>query len=221
MWLCANFRRCSPTTFEYVHVSLRIKLERSVRPVLLSAIALCGLSAGCHRVPPVSQADEIRTALNRFYAVEPACLWTKPITLERSRNGSDTATPREARALVYAGLIEAEHHGHKLTNAGSSFWREDPARRGFGNLCFGKWHADKIDNMVARPDGLFGNVIETRFEATLTSEALWTRVPAMQQAFPLMAMEVEGPVPHNAIMRHTDKGWEIAVIEVPSVHSAP
>ena len=193
-------------------------MKRCLRDVAsLALLSYCALGTGCHRTKPVSQADEIQAALNRFYATEPACLWTTPVTLEHSKLASKSITEKEAHALDDAGLIDIERHGYKLTNAGRAFWRNDKTEQNFGNLCFGKWHVNRIVSMTARPDGLFGDATETQFDATITSAALWTRVPAMQKAFPLMALEVTRPLPHRATMKHTDKGWQIAVIEVPTV----
>ncbi|WP_419805337.1 hypothetical protein [Terriglobus sp.] len=165
----------------------------------------------------MSQADEVQAALNRFYATEPACVWTNSVTLEHSKGRSKSVTAEEARALDQAGLIDVQRHSYKLTNAGRAFWRDDKTEQGFGNLCFGKWHVDRIVSMTTRPDDLFGNATEVQFDATVASPALWTRSPAMQKAFPLMALEVSRPLPHSATMKHTDKGWQIAVIAVPSV----
>lgn len=185
---------------------------------LLVITACCALSAGCHRrSQPVSQAEQIRTVLNNFYATEPACLWIKPVTLERTRDRSASVKLSEARALIDAGLIDRERHGYRLTNPGRAFWRDDKTQPGFGNLCFGRWHVDRVTRMTTRPDDLFGDATETQFDATVMSPALWTRLPSMQQAFPLMALEVSRPLPHSATMKHTDKGWQIAVIAVPTV----
>ena len=194
----------------------RPRTERRLRAAALVAMAACcALGSGCHKTPTVSQEEQVRTALNRFYAAQPACLWDKPVTLEHTKHGAESFSTKEARALDDAGLIDRERHGYVLTNAGRPFWREDKAQPGFGNLCFGKWQVTRIVSMTPRKDDLLGNTTEAVFEANMPSPALWTRQPEVQKAFPLMAMKVTKPMPHSATMRHTEKGWQVAVIAVP------
>lgn len=194
----------------------RPEQKRSARgATCLLAIAGCALGVGCHKTPTVSQEEQVQTALNRFYAAQPVCLWDKPVALTRLKHTPNFIGAKEARALDDAGLIDKERHGYSVTNAGMPFWREEKAEPGSGNLCFGKWNVTRIDSMKPRKDDLFGNTTETEFQANIPSPALWTRLPEVQKAFPVMAMKVTEPMPHSATMRHTDKGWQVAVIAVP------
>lgn len=176
-------------------------------------LGCCVLSSGCHHAaPPPSQDDQILATLNAFYAAQPACLWSEPVRIDGSRGGSHSPTLKESRALDDAGLIDRDRRRDTLTNAGRTFWHEDAKKPGFGNLCFGKWTVTRVVSVSPLQNDLFHNLYEARFEVAMPSPALWTRMPQMQAAFPLMGQKVSAPRPRSATMRKTDSGWQVAVI---------
>lgn len=183
------------------------------------ALLACGLAlAGCHHAQPLSKEAEIQSSLNRFYAAEPACLWSAPITLEPTEAAAPAqaqAKANELRALDEAGVLDKARHGYLVTAAGRPFWRADPKQPGFGNVCYGHWRVSRVDRTTPHQDDLFGATVEASFEASIPSPALWTRMPAVQKAFPLMALKLSRSLPHGATMKHTGKGWQVAAIEVP------
>ena len=188
---------------------------------LLAAVICLGLSgplAGCHHARAVSQTDEITTALNQFYQGTPVCLWQKSITLDATRNPSESMTHAQAHALIGSGLLVAEGRHYTLTGGGMPFWRPDPKEPRFGNLCFGTWRVTRIERMKTSHD-LFGDVVQTEFNAIVPSAASWTQLPQVQEAFPLMALEISHDLPHVVMMRRTDKGWQIASAVVGSTLS--
>ena len=182
---------------------------------VLAVMGCCALSEGCHHAPVPSQEDEVRATLNSFYAAQPACLWTEPVRIEGAKGPSRSLTAKEARALDDAGLIDRERHHDTLTNAGRAFWRPDGKQPEYGNLCFGKWTVTRVVSVSPMQNDLFQNTYQARFEVAMPSPALWTRMPGLQAAFPLMAQKVTAPRPRSATLRKTNGGWQVAVIAEP------
>ena len=110
---------------------------------------------------------------------------------------------------MHAGLIAAAPHGYTLTDAGRKVWRPNVDEPRFGNLCYGTWHVERIGTLTPRHDDVFGEVTDVQFFTVIPSTAAWIHLPEMQQAFPLMALEVNQSLPHIATVKHTDKGWQV------------
>jgi hypothetical protein len=202
------------------HLNLWSKENRMTRTLAaLTCLPVLALAIGC-RHQQKSQADapsfndSATAAINRYYDTEPSCLWFEPVALLTGGKAAAEVLPG-FEALAAQGLLTrtqgSDGPRFKLAKAGQPYFRSDPERPGYGNICYGKPHVQKIDKTEKRHDQTFGDVVDVEYTATLSNSPAWTAAPAIRRAFPKMALELSQPLPELATLKDTDHGWDVAV----------
>ncbi|WP_446742574.1 hypothetical protein [Silvibacterium acidisoli] len=194
----------------------------------LTCLPVLALAIGCrHQESPAHAAsfeDLATAAINRYYQTEPSCLWFEPVALLKA-DKPDPETLPGLEALAAQGLVSrAQGSGgpyYKLAVPGRPYFRPDPDRPGYGNLCYGKPHVHDLGKIEKRHDQTFGDVTDVEYNAALSNAPAWTAAPAIRQAFPKMALELSQPLPEIATLKDTGHGWDVAVGPANALPSGP
>lgn len=191
----------------------------------LTCLPVIALAIGCRHAQKTASFNDLATvAINHYYDSEPSCLWFEPIALLKA-DKPDPETLPGLEALAAQGLLTrtqgSDGPHFKLATAGQPYFRSDPERPGYGNLCYGKPHVHHIDKTGKRHDENFGDVTDVEYTAELSNAPAWTANPAVRQAFPKMALELAQPLPEIATLKNTDHGWDVAVGPANALPSGP
>ena len=191
-------------------------------------VCLCSLTltAGCNQAKPKPASfNELATAaINHYYDTELSCLWFEPVALPTFVDPGRDILPG-LEALASQGLLtRSQKQGSQrfqLADSAREYFRPDAIRPGFGNLCYGKPRVQHIDRTMLRHDDNFGDVTDVAYESVIPSAPAWTAAPAVQHAFPVMALEVSRPLPHIATLKETPQGWAVASGPASALETRP
>jgi hypothetical protein len=182
---------------------------------LLLCLCIPALLASCHKTKSSAASfnDLATAAINLYYDEEPSCLWFEPLALPTTSKSRQANLPG-LEALASQGILtrtqDKSGPRFQLADSGRKFFRPDPRRPGFGNLCYGSPRVQHIDSTTRRKDETFGEVTDVEYNSILSDAPAWTAAVAVQQAFPKMALEISRPLPQAAILKDTEKGWRVA-----------
>jgi hypothetical protein len=192
----------------------------------LLCLGTFALLAGCNKRRPQAESfNSIATAtINHYYDTELSCLWFDPIALPTTGK-LDLILLHELEALARQGVLTRAQDKNgpqfQLTAASLKIFRPDTKRPGFGDLCYGKPHVQRITGTERRKDELFGDVTDVEYDSVLRNAPAWTAAPAIQQAFPQMALELSRPLPHSSTLKKTPQGWDVAIGPANSIPDDP
>lgn len=184
------------------------------------------LIPGCKKREPQAESfNDIATAsINHYYDTELSCLWFEPIALPTTGKLDPIVLPG-LEALASQGVLTRTQDKNgpqfQLTEAGLKIFRPDTNRPGFGDLCYGKPHVQRITGTERRKDKVFGDVVDVEYDSVLTNAPAWTAAPAVQQAFPQMALELSRALPHSSTLKNTAQGWDVAIGPANSLPDDP
>ena len=196
--------------------------------MIVSFLCFCMpvLTLGCNQMKSKAASfNELATdAINHYYDTEPSCLWFEPVALPTLVNPGRDILP-SLEALASQGLLtrsqEQDGQRFQLADSARTYFRPDTRRPGFGNLCYGKPRVQHIDSTMLRHDENFGDVTDVAYESVIPSAPAWTAAPAVQHAFPIMALEISRPLPHTATLVKTPQGWDVAIGPASALETGP
>jgi hypothetical protein len=187
---------------------------------ILTVAGLLGLAVvGCKKTDD-SKAN-FTTAVNRYYATRPACLWPDEIKFPVQVDASDASKTQGYDALVDAGLLQRSTGEKKefilgskqvtnydLSDKGRGVWTADQQQPGYGNFCYGVMKVGSLDRYTptaAQP----GATTTVSYHASLSDVPSWAQAPETQTAFPEVKANLSQPVVTSATLTDTSGGWAV------------
>jgi hypothetical protein len=190
----------------------------------LRAAILCGaaflLITGCDK--KADNTLNYTNAINAYYSVHPACLWSEPMKFPVQADTSDASKTSGYDALVDQGLLvrttaekkvmiiaSKQVNNYDLSDKGRSAWTADVQQPGYGNFCYGQRKVSSIDNATPTTSAT-GATTQVTYHYTLSDVPAWATAPETQNAYPNVRANVEGPQTGQATLTNTSNGWQVS-----------
>ncbi len=187
---------------------------------LVTGCAVVALvAAGCKKT--ADNTENFKSAINSYYASQPACLWSDPLRFPVQVTTSDTDKTTGYDALVDQGLLQrttAEKKvfiiaskqvtNYDLTDKGRSTWKADAQQPGYGNFCYGTPTVQSVDNSTPTNDQP-GATTTVNYHVGISGAPAWATAAETQNAFPQVKSQISGPVAATATLTDTSAGWSV------------
>ncbi len=195
----------------------------------LRATALCGAAllviTGCDK--KADNSVNFTSAINRYYAAHPACIWDTSKKFPVQANTSDDGKTMNYDALVDQGLllrttaekkiiiISKQVNNYDLSDQGRAAWTPDTSQPGFGNFCYGHRSVSSIDSSTPTTDAV-GATTQISYHYTFPGAPAWATAAETQTAYPQIRTDLTAPQIGQATLTNTANGW--AVSSAPGRH---
>jgi hypothetical protein len=181
---------------------------------------------GCKKTPPNPIADYM-SALNAYYAGNPACVWPAPEQLPIQVLPSDTARNEMFTTLVDEGLLMRVAPSDKrpgtvlkgainydLSAEGRAAWTADAYHLGLGNFCYGTRSVMWI-GLTSPTRGKPGDTTIVNFGYTFNGAPDWAKDPEIQKIFPQIKADLNMPSVGitRATLVKTETGWQVQSVQ--------
>ena len=189
------------------------------RAALIAGCACATLAAGCKKT--ADNTANFTSAINHYYASQPACLWSDSVRFPVQVTTSDTTKTTGYDALVDQGLLQrttAEKKvfiiaskqvtNYDLTDKGRSTWKADAQQPGYGNFCYGTPTVQNIDSSTPTNDQP-GATTTVSYHVAISGAPSWATAAETQNAFPQVRSQVSAPAAATATLTDTNNGWSV------------
>jgi hypothetical protein len=194
-------------------------LRSSLRAAGLCAAALL-LATGCNK--KADNTINFTSAINSYYTVHPACLWSDPVKFPVQAETSNASKTSGYDALVDQGLLvrttaekkvmiiaSKQVNNYDLSDKGRSAWTADTTQPGYGNFCYGHRKVSTLDSSTPTTDAV-GATTHVIYHYTMTDVPAWASAAETQTAFPQIQADLGGPQSSNATLTNTANGWQVS-----------
>jgi hypothetical protein len=192
-----------------------------MRARIALALVLTGLIAcasGCKK--EVDKA-EFKSAINKSFTGRHECVWPEPIKLPAEADPTKDEKVRALDALTDASLLirasaekkrflagSKQVNHYDLSDKGRPAWTPDPNQPGYGNFCFGHFHATAIDKAIPNdPSDPTQYTVTYRYEVEGIPD--WARTPESMRTFPKIAADTSIQSATVTLVKGTDGGWAV------------
>lgn len=199
---------------------------------ILCALALGALlaGAGCRK----SAIDKMifKSAIDRYYASKPVCVWNAAVKLPAQADAKDDDQTRGFDALTDAGMLTRKPvekkrfligskpvNDYDLSDKGRATWTADPAQPGYGNFCYGNPEVTTIDSYLPA-DNPEASQYTVSFHLAVKSAPGWANSAEMKTAFPKVAADTSGSQTATADLSKGENGWQVTSVQ-PAAALAP
>jgi hypothetical protein len=178
------------------------------------------LASGCSKKTDSKMNYE--SAINNYYQVHPACLWSQSKKFPVQAATSDDAKTQGYDALTDAGLLtrttgekkvliiaSKQVNNYDVSDKGRSAWTADATQPGYGNFCYGHRDVTSIDNVTNGADNSGNKTAQVSYHYKISDAAGWANTPEMKTAFPDLATTLSGPQADNASLTMTGDHWQL------------
>jgi hypothetical protein len=197
--------------------------RQSIRNTLRTT-ALCGaallLATGCNK--KADNTLNFTSAINSYYTVHPACLWSDTVKFPVQANTSDASKTSGYDALVDQGLLvrttaekkvmiiaSKQVNNYDLSDKGRAAWTADTNQPGYGNFCYGHRKVSTIDSSTPTTDAV-GATTQILYHYTLADAPAWASAAETQTAYPQLQSDLAGPQSSQATLTNTSNGWQVS-----------
>ena len=193
-------------------------MRRSMKfATALAAVAL--MAVGCKKT--ADNTLNYKSAINAYYSVHPACLWTEshqfPVQVgthdDKARNYDAlfdqqllTRVATDKKKLL--GLIDKEENTYDLSDKGRGVWTPDPNQPGFGNFCYGSRSVSSIDSSTPN-NGNVGDTTVVNYHWSFSGAPDWAKAQETQTQFPSVATNLAGNGQGTMTLVDTSDGWKV------------
>ena len=194
-----------------------------IRPAIRTA-ALCGaailLASGCNKKS--DNTINFTSAINTYYSVHPACLWSDPVKFPVQADTSNASKTSGYDALVDQGLLvrttaekkvmiiaSKQVNNYDISDKGRSVWTADVTQPGYGNFCYGHRKVSSIDSFTPTTDAV-GATTRIDYHYTLADAPDWAKAAETQTAYPQLQSDLAAPQSGQATLTNTSNGWQVS-----------
>ena len=201
--------------------------RKSLRTAAM-CVTIILLGIGCNKKE--DNSINFRNAIDTYYSVHPACIWSEPFKFPVQADTSDNSKTAGYDALVDQGLLvrttaekkkliiaSKQVNNYDLSDKGRSAWAPDVNQPGYGNFCYGHRKITSIDSSTPTSSAV-GATTQVTYHYTLTDPPAWATAAETQNAYPQLQAELAGPQTGQATLTNTNNGWQLS--SARSAHNA-
>ena len=196
-----------------------MKLFRTACVASLLVVA----ATACKKTSPTT--PNYADAINSYYQVHPACLWSEEKKFPVQAATSDDAKTQGYDALVDQGLltrtvsekkiviVSKRENNYDLSDKGRAAWTADPSQPGYGNFCYGHLKASNVTQVSTNgATDQPGSTVQVSYVPKLDGAPAWATAAETQTAFPQIAAALNNQHPVTATLTNTSNGWQVSRI---------
>lgn len=192
--------------------------------LVLGIAALVAQSTGCKKE---IDKEEFKSAINNSFTGKHDCVWPAPKKLPAQVDTSNDEGTRGFDALTDAGLLArkaAEKQrfligskqvtNYDLSDKGHSAWTPDPSQPGYGNFCFGHFHATSVDGFTPNdPSNPTQYTVNYHYEVEGMPD--WANTAETRMAFPKLAADTSIQAATATVTKDSNGGWVVVPPQNP------